>query len=906
MALLYAHSNDLKGFINEYFIVIVRFCHDIVAFTRKSIVRQFASTMSDATIKAAQSELNSWASQIQDELRLLVAQKIDIDSEQNSRFQSITNKFSKSISHRLEIAARLRILDKCSIYDHETTWKQIRKLGNTNLYAQTDEYRNWRSETKSCSLLYLGILGCGKSVTMANIVDDLNLWVANQKASVVYFFVQQNIPRSSEARTIIGSIAKQLLGSRKDLADLPETRNNTPNAEDLLSMLERTNKPGQKTYIILDGLDLCELSARKEIFDFLRSLQEMSYVLVCVSYRQEPDLERDATFRKLYTLHTTSLPNNNQDIESYIGMELVHRIDNKSLNLGDASLIFEIHDALLAGSKGMFLWVALQIASLCTMQTDAEIRDALINLPDDLSQIYTRLLERQGHAIKYQRRILEFIAASQQPFTTEDLREALSVTPGDTTWTAANLINDVHTALASCGCLVVVEEETLTVQFVHSSVQDFLFQRYEGLEKTPMTFESCNRALADVIVTYISYGVFDTQISTFLTPRIETKDVPSKIIESVAASSKSAQSLALRFLARRQRVNFDVGIVFADHISDQGTNRQHEFIFVHYARQWCLEHICTVTSGSLGEHVTKLLPSLLDRNANGTSSGPSPGTAYMMAVTKNSESLLECLLGSSVHHFVNLPFPCQSPYGCYYDTATPMALAVCLGHERMIEILYPFTNSVLPRRDLSLSSSVCDAIYSRDTSRIRMLIGSNELIAASFANHICRSGRSVLACAIWGGHFDMVRYLIKEVRVNPTTGSPDHTPVKEALTMHDLIALDLVLSTCKELSIPQDRDELLLYAQEIGFEEAIPILEKLVEPLIRLAAPSLRDRELVLRAEEAKRNSQWYSVRSQQKPLDYIPPQKDNTARRCYRYSHSSTGASRSSKELPNRNTSPE
>jgi hypothetical protein len=124
--------------------------------------------------------------------------------------------------------------------------------------------------------------------------------------------------------------------------------------------------------------------------------------------------------------------------------------------------------------------------------------------------------------------------------------------------------------------------------------------------------------------------------------------------------------------------------------------------------------------------------------------------------------------------------------------------------------------------------------------------------------------------------------------------------------MHNIDALKLVVSACENFSIPHSKDDLLLYAQEIGFEEAIPILEKLVEPLIRLAAPSLRDRELVLRAEEAKRNSQWYSVRSQQKPLDYIPPQKDNTTRRCYRYSHSSTGVSRSSKELPNRNTSPE
>jgi hypothetical protein len=216
--------------------------------------------------------------------------------------------------------------------------------------------------------------------------------------------------------------------------------------------------------------------------------------------RKSVVLETDATFRQLHTLYTTTLPNNNQNIESYTGAELAHRIENNSWKLGDASLMLEIHDALLAGSKGMFLWVALQITSLCTMHTDAEIRETLVNLPDNLSQIYTRLLQQQGHATKHQRRILEFVAASQQPLTTGELREALSVTPRNTTWTATNLINDIYTVLASCGCLTVVEKEALTVRFVHPSVQDFLIQCYEGLDKRETIFENCNEALADVIV----------------------------------------------------------------------------------------------------------------------------------------------------------------------------------------------------------------------------------------------------------------------------------------------------------------------------------------------------------------------------------------------------------------------
>jgi ankyrin repeat protein len=89
---------------------------------------------------------------------------------------------------------------------------------------------------------------------------------------------------------------------------------------------------------------------------------------------------------------------------------------------------------------------------------------------------------------------------------------------------------------------------------------------------------------------------------------------------------------------------------------------------------------------------------------------------------------------------------------------------------------------------------------------------------------------SLLSYAIWGGHIDMVRYLLQEVGVDPTTGSPNHTPVIEALTMRNIAALEVGISACKDLCVPLDADAILSYAQRIGFGEAIPTLDKLIEP----------------------------------------------------------------------------
>lgn len=145
LALLYPRSKSLQAHINEYFIIVVRLCHDVSRFGQKSCLRQFTTTLSSDMIKTAQSDLDHWANEIKNELTLLVAKRVEEEAVQSSRFRLVAEKLSKSISQQQKLATRLKILDKCSKYDYETAWKQIRKSGNTSLFAQTDDYNTWLS-----------------------------------------------------------------------------------------------------------------------------------------------------------------------------------------------------------------------------------------------------------------------------------------------------------------------------------------------------------------------------------------------------------------------------------------------------------------------------------------------------------------------------------------------------------------------------------------------------------------------------------------------------------------------------------------------------------------------------------------------------------------------------------------
>src|SRR4051794_16462358 len=126
MALFYSQSTNIQSYLSEYFIVVVRLCHQMLKFTKKSTIGQFASTLNDSDIKTYQPELEHWANMIKEEANLLMAKKIDEEAQENFQFRVLSSKYSKSVSLRRKIKANLRILNLCSVYDYETAWKQIR------------------------------------------------------------------------------------------------------------------------------------------------------------------------------------------------------------------------------------------------------------------------------------------------------------------------------------------------------------------------------------------------------------------------------------------------------------------------------------------------------------------------------------------------------------------------------------------------------------------------------------------------------------------------------------------------------------------------------------------------------------------------------------------------------------
>ena len=252
--------------------------------------------------------------------------------------------------------------------------------------------------------------------------------------------------------------------------------------------------------------------------------------------------------------------------------------------------------------------MVFQIDSICSQETDEAILAALKDLPKDLPDTFNRILRKLQHsnatAPRFCRKIFDLVAAAQRPLTLEELREAVSVKPGETTWDTSKLVNDMLRVLSdSCGSLVAVDEEHLTVHFAHHSVKQHLLSEpiESDIRKYHINMDEADLYLGDIIVTYLNFGIFDRELtktnttinytmnSTMLP---EVVNYPSAILSSLPRSNL-ANRLALRFLKSKRDRGLDIPIQYqtaAKTVYEPKDQAQRDHSFLMYAQEYWLFH----------------------------------------------------------------------------------------------------------------------------------------------------------------------------------------------------------------------------------------------------------------------------------------------------------------------------
>jgi len=141
-------------------------------------------------------------------------------------------------------------------------------------------------------------------------------------------------------------------------------------------------------------------------------------------------------------------------------------------------------------------------------------RLALNTLPASLAEAFASMIDRimklpLGQA-KLGMQVLLWLHMAYRPFKLRELRHALAVEPGDTELDTEN-IPSPEVILSCCLGLVIVDEETLTVRFVHYSLEEF----FKDDENASKYFPDRFTAAAEICLTYLNFGQVSPNCQTY-------------------------------------------------------------------------------------------------------------------------------------------------------------------------------------------------------------------------------------------------------------------------------------------------------------------------------------------------------------------------------------------------------
>ncbi|THX86342.1 ankyrin [Aureobasidium pullulans] len=385
---------------------------------------------------------------------------------------------------------------------------------------------DWKQSSKSCAILLHGSLGCGKtklmlafsidwivirltcnrSVVVQQLLDEQK---ANPEApKVSYFYCNGSEQQRTKVQEILGAIARQLSWNgidqppeqafldaysvqRKEADEKNADQIDHLGVKALTELIPRIVGEGAAV-ILIDALDEC--TERLELLRSIKTIMDKVDVKVIISGRSEvcQDMPKDEFPIHILIGHGA----NRDDILKYVTTEVDRAIIDKRLlrgKVGDQlkeTIVRKLNDS----AQGMFLWVKLQLQTLCDDGIKRE-KDILIELernPTEIGQLYESIFDRITRSGPSSREIAEsvlrWLLVSRRPLTTTTILEAVSEA-GD-----SDLEKDE--VLDVCRNLVVADDETDTFRFAHLSVQEFL-QKKEGFDEDALHTFAALRCLEE-------------------------------------------------------------------------------------------------------------------------------------------------------------------------------------------------------------------------------------------------------------------------------------------------------------------------------------------------------------------------------------------------------------------------
>ena len=346
-----------------------------------------------------------------------------------------------------------------------------RMRGSCEWLIRKESFQRWR-DSQNVHLYWISAKpAAGKSVLSGYIIKHLK---DLDRDCAFYFFAHGNIVKStisSFLRSIAGQMAfihPEVLRTALEIFDRDEQLGKT----DYRTIWRKLFLDGifrmefkRSQYWVIDALDECK--AESELVPLLLKIAELSSIRVIVTSRNRFESHRQIIQPKI---DVVSEEIRVEDTMSDISLYLEANMDQ--LPSADEEAGRNMVTQILKKSAGCFLWVSLVLQELKQVHTSAEIRQVLEDVPTDMSELYSRVLEsmsRAPYGKVLAKAILTWTVCSARPLTIHELYHALQIDIKDT-------IDSVQKSIVtSCGQLVYVDAQS-RVQMVHQTARDFLLR----------------------------------------------------------------------------------------------------------------------------------------------------------------------------------------------------------------------------------------------------------------------------------------------------------------------------------------------------------------------------------------------------------------------------------------------
>ncbi|KAI6632493.1 hypothetical protein MCOR08_005467 [Pyricularia oryzae] len=344
---------------------------------------------------------------------------------------------------------------------------------------ESPEFQRWQDPR--CRATHNGVLwikgkpGAGKSTLMKHAFRRFQRDLFRHHTIVAHFFNARGDRLEKTALGLLRSMVYQLLRSDNALYDRfvhvfreKQIHCHNTQLEWRLSELQQfVHSTVQQTprpiLLLIDALDECDDDEVRNMVHFLESLsleppRADKQLQMCLSSRHYPTIGMN----KFVELAVEQKKDHREDIAKYT---------RKWLRGNDKEMEAEI----VRRASNVFLWVVIVVSLLNKAYDEGRIegmKRILEEIPDGLERLFSTILGQDVLEKAVTLRMLQWVLLSREPLTAEDLFAAAVGIP-----LPSREVIKRRITTSSKGLIEVRKDERGTVQFIHLSVNDFLFRK---------------------------------------------------------------------------------------------------------------------------------------------------------------------------------------------------------------------------------------------------------------------------------------------------------------------------------------------------------------------------------------------------------------------------------------------